>query len=350
MKRENGITLIALIVTIVVMLVIAGVALSSAVGDNGILEKATVAARNQELGQSLERESIREASDFIDRETGVYEETEILYNLVTPSDYGATLTNYSANGVSDWKIFYKDDINVYIISSSLLENSKLPKYAEVITHPDYPYSVYWSDDGSELQFLSGSASIEKNTIERYKMSWAEQYPTSTTNNAKAVAALLNTAVWNAFVDPTYAIGAIASPTLEMFVASYEGKYGDEVDISKMDENGYYVNTAAQPTGTTKYVQLSNSSDELYFPSVTVPEGKSAPIGYWLASPSAENLGGKSLVCNAHLTSHYIGFSTDGCCGSGATGAVMGIRPVVSIHAETQATRNADGTFTLIPNT
>ena len=97
MKNENGITLITLIITIIVMLIIAGVALSSAVGDNGILEQATTAVRNQELGQSLERESIREASDFIDRQTGVYQETEILYNLVTPSDYGASI-NYSING------------------------------------------------------------------------------------------------------------------------------------------------------------------------------------------------------------------------------------------------------------
>ena len=348
MKNENGITLITLIITIIVMLIIAGVALSSAVGDNGILEQATTAVRNQELGQSLERESIREASDFIDRQTGVYQETEILYNLVTPSDYGASI-NYSINGVDDWKIFYKDDINVYIISSSLLENSKLPKYAEVITHPDYSYSAYWSDEGTELQFLSGSASIEANTIERYKMSWAAKYPTSTNDNAKAAAALLNTAVWNAFVDPTYAIGAIATPTLEMLVASYEGKYGDEVDISKMDENGYYVNTAADPTGDSMYVQLSNTSDTLYFPSVEVPEGESSPLGYWLASPSADVTGGKSLLCTVGINSHYIGFDKSGCCGVNATGAVMGIRPVVSIHAETKATKNGDGSFTLVPN-
>lgn len=346
MTNEKGITLITLIITIIVMLVIAGVALSSAIGDNGILEQATTAVRNQELGQSLERESIREASDFIDRQTGVYKETEILYNLVTSADYGASI-NYSINGVDDWKIFYKDDINVYIISASLLENSKLPKYAEVITHPDYSYSAYWSDEGTELQFLSGSASIEANTIERYKMSWAAKYPTSTANNAKAAAALLNTAVWNEFVDPNYAIGAIATPTLEMFVASYEGKYGDEVDISKMDENGYYVNPAASPTGTSKFVQLSNTSDTLYFPSVTVPEGESSPLGYWLASPSAETAA--STLCTVSFSGKTIGFDRSGCCGVAAGGATMGIRPVVSIHAETKATKNGDGSFTLVPN-
>ena len=30
--------------------------------------------------------------------------------------YGKSITNYSANGVEDWKIFYSDGINIYLIS------------------------------------------------------------------------------------------------------------------------------------------------------------------------------------------------------------------------------------------
>ena len=44
MKKENGITLIALVVTIIVLLIMAGVTISFLVGENGILGNAEKAA------------------------------------------------------------------------------------------------------------------------------------------------------------------------------------------------------------------------------------------------------------------------------------------------------------------
>ena len=40
-KKEKGITLIALVITIIVLLVLAGVTIAMLMGDNGILTKAT---------------------------------------------------------------------------------------------------------------------------------------------------------------------------------------------------------------------------------------------------------------------------------------------------------------------
>ena len=37
MKRENGITLISLVVTIVVMMILAGITIDATIGDNGLL-------------------------------------------------------------------------------------------------------------------------------------------------------------------------------------------------------------------------------------------------------------------------------------------------------------------------
>lgn len=39
-KKENGITLVALVVTIVVLLILAGVSISLVLGNNGIITKA----------------------------------------------------------------------------------------------------------------------------------------------------------------------------------------------------------------------------------------------------------------------------------------------------------------------
>lgn len=57
-KRElcnkNGITLIALVITIIVMLILAGVSLNATIGDNGILTRAKEAKETQELAKTKE--------------------------------------------------------------------------------------------------------------------------------------------------------------------------------------------------------------------------------------------------------------------------------------------------------
>ena len=46
--KEKGITLIALVVTIIVLLILAGVVLATISGDNGVLNKATEAKEENE--------------------------------------------------------------------------------------------------------------------------------------------------------------------------------------------------------------------------------------------------------------------------------------------------------------
>lgn len=49
-KEERGITLVALVITIVVLLILAGTALAMVIGEEGILAKASEAAFRQEIG------------------------------------------------------------------------------------------------------------------------------------------------------------------------------------------------------------------------------------------------------------------------------------------------------------
>ena len=48
-KQENGITLVALVITIIVLLILAGVSISLVMGDNGVLSQANHAVTNTEL-------------------------------------------------------------------------------------------------------------------------------------------------------------------------------------------------------------------------------------------------------------------------------------------------------------
>ena len=56
MKRENGITMITLAVTIIVLIILAGVSINMLVGDNGIITMSQKAKENMELAQIEEEE------------------------------------------------------------------------------------------------------------------------------------------------------------------------------------------------------------------------------------------------------------------------------------------------------
>ena len=54
MKNQKGVTLIALVVTIVVLLILAGVAIAMLRGDNGILTESQKAASETKIGEATE--------------------------------------------------------------------------------------------------------------------------------------------------------------------------------------------------------------------------------------------------------------------------------------------------------
>ena len=54
LNSSNGITLIALVITIIVLLILAGISISMLSGDNGILQKATTAKTETEKSQEQE--------------------------------------------------------------------------------------------------------------------------------------------------------------------------------------------------------------------------------------------------------------------------------------------------------
>ena len=54
LKASNGITLIALVITIIVLLILAGISILTLSGDNGILQRATDAKTETEKSQEKE--------------------------------------------------------------------------------------------------------------------------------------------------------------------------------------------------------------------------------------------------------------------------------------------------------
>ena len=59
MKEQKGITLIALVITIIVLLILAGVSIATLTGEDGILAKAKLAKERNEQAEQEENEILK---------------------------------------------------------------------------------------------------------------------------------------------------------------------------------------------------------------------------------------------------------------------------------------------------
>ena len=191
-KKENAITLIALVVTIVVLLILAGISINLVLGDNGIVRKAQEAKLRYEKSAMIEQIDTAFANceaDYIVQTSNdvnvvskkeYYKENlnkyftdklnlinceelgdenlfikftydnnenillfnienssknllnggESLFNNVTAKNYG-DFCQYSVSinnkKYDSWKIFYKDDNNVYLIMNEYAQVNALEK-------------------------------------------------------------------------------------------------------------------------------------------------------------------------------------------------------------------------------
>ena len=331
-KNEIGITLIALVITIIVLLILAGVSIVMLTGDNGILKQATEAKVQTDIGEQTEKiklavtdakitneeyqelnfENLRNAiakqfgnvaevtanadGTFLvkikDRTYNIFSDGTLYLkdpsnfaSLITPQNYGEKV-KYSANGVTDWKIFDNDGNNVFLIASDYLENTKIPSDLGIVG--EGTYKVSWNE-----LIYSGAEDVKQEIANKYKL---KCYPDNK-NSMKAVASLMDIEKWKVFVDTNVADSAIGSPTIEMFCDSWNQKGYTQLYCNNYDSRGYFVGGNDKPS-TMKYDISSNAgyNDKLYYPHKELTED--GCMGYFLASTVANDSGNLMRISSA----------------------------------------------------
>lgn len=68
-KGQKGITLVALVITIIVLLILAGVGISMLAGDGGILNYAQNASGEYKNASNLENQTIQNLLNYLKNET-----------------------------------------------------------------------------------------------------------------------------------------------------------------------------------------------------------------------------------------------------------------------------------------
>lgn len=71
-KKEKGITLIALIVTIIILLILAGVTINLAINDNGIFKRAQNASKRWNEAENAEAYQMNSAAGIMDNIANEY--------------------------------------------------------------------------------------------------------------------------------------------------------------------------------------------------------------------------------------------------------------------------------------
>ena len=218
--------------------------------------------------------------------------------------------NYSANGIKDWKIFYKEGNDVFIIMDYLLQ-SKIPSSTGVnlVNYTSYKYSAIWNSAPT----LQTGCATNKNLFKATKYTLK-----SGNSNSKVVSVLLNTSNWKSFVDTNYADLAIGSPTIEMWCASWNEKGYTKLTPSA-STNGYKINNEGYLTEV----------DTLYFPH---PNYWNQCYGYIIASPYYYDT---SYIMTAYEKKIYnVSYGSK----------VLSLRPVVHLNSAEDWVKDENGVW------
>ena len=315
--RQSGITLVALVVTIVVLLILAGVSISLVLGQNGLIANAKEAREKTKNATDEESQLVNGTiPDYIAEQVN-----ETNASGITKDDYGKVVTNYKDGHT--WEIFYADNTNVYLITRDNVGSQTLH---DKITG----YNGTGDFDGS-ANFKTKYPAIQAGWLNKTYTPAASGAGTvnytSTKLNMKATEYLLDSSVWNTTYKTEKADWAIGAPTFEMLVASYNKKYTDKAVILDTPSGDGY----GDPLSASNSLPSSDSVTSGTAQSNIYNHG----YHYWLACPSSYNYANVRNVdySNACVLSSYYSYS-------------YGVRPVVCLNSGVILTRKTDGTFTI----
>ena len=114
-KNAKGITLIALVITIIVLLILAGVAIATLTGDNGVLTKAESAKTSTEIAEVKEQAQLdifNWQTDKIKNGENASLNDSIVKSIIEEANAGNTNKYYSS--IDDTKIYTKNGYEILI--------------------------------------------------------------------------------------------------------------------------------------------------------------------------------------------------------------------------------------------
>ena len=156
-KKERGITLIALAVTIIVMLILAGVTIASLISENGIIKQAQQVKTKNEISKEKEDISRAITASLLKNGDGKIELNDLQDELNKENGEGKTEV---ADGGDMYEILFKETNRLYTIDK---EDNTISQQ-EISKDPN-PGDITKDKDGNELTGNSEADAYEISSIE-----------------------------------------------------------------------------------------------------------------------------------------------------------------------------------------
>ena len=160
-KDKNGITLVALVVTVVVLIVLAGVSINLVIGNNGIITKAQVAKTSTELAKYKEELSQwkinkkMEDNNFVE-DTLSAGKNNLTYGGVKQEGNIKTIIQDLDDSYLDEVEIIKGELIINTTNKSKLEGSKV---AEVSSNPYIIKEGELKSAGTNLELMSSDGTV-----------------------------------------------------------------------------------------------------------------------------------------------------------------------------------------------
>ncbi len=153
-KTTSGITLIALVVTIVILIILATISINLLFNKNGIIKQAQLAKEIQANAEAREKEQLgsmdekvnKIISNVIDQEKSeeelgmtIAEAKSAVTSYETLQKYiGTKITDYNPKAVGTWRIFYYDEAGEFGTAGKLyLKRDFVSNDTSLSSHIDY---------------------------------------------------------------------------------------------------------------------------------------------------------------------------------------------------------------------
>ena len=337
MQKKQGISLIVLVITIIVMIILAASVVIT-LSNTGVINRASQAVDLTNESQVQDLAALTWADAYMDNKRGTDLVNEVTTKLgeqgvtsdkwnITVTDTGVTVTNKnSGSGLGslitaanygdkvdysvtvdgttydDWQIYYHNADYVYLIAENSVGDASLDKGTAVASLTSDELALY-------EKFRVGTA--DKFTLVDIVNGDMQAY------NCQGVAQLIKDYAnfANKTTYGTNVVGAIGGPTIELLAAGWNVKGYTPVLTVSAGTIGYLLNGLDH---------LVITEDEFYVPS----------IRYWLASP----------CCSPY----DIMFAGEDYIAGGGESEVHNIRPVVCLKSSIPATvGTGDYQFSLV---
>lgn len=389
--KSKGITLIALVITIIVLLILAGVGIATLTGENGIITKAVTAVT--QTTKAEEKELIKIAYISL-LSNGLYKEevtaydlqnelnqsginAEILQNekekmiiMMTNNEniyelnmetgkisdisyetletmsltaeniansalacYGKSVTNYACpnSEACGWQIFHSDGNNIYLIADNYIASKYVPS-KDKYSIRTVATSEYYAGMADVIKAYEGTSNITTDNPARKWLKILDSLSGNITErHGKMLAYMLDYQIWSEFkgVNADY---AVAGPTLDLLVASYNKVHKDQTINYKIGTHNGYVMKFNSDNEYGNRINLGNESE---FNNLYIISNRERTWGMYIPYPAdVYNCVGRTaadgLICwGDEMVKDDFG---------------LGFRPIVCLNANVKLIRQLDGTF------